>query len=154
MRLEKSAQIETGPVYMDTSALAKWYLNESNSDAFSTYISSVDIAAISSLTKLEMRSLLARKKRTKEISLKLENQIYSVFLRDINDGHITLYPVHDNYYERAVDLMSTLKLPLRSLDALHVVCAQGIGCKKIATADKVMIKVAEQLGIGVIRFEP
>ena len=46
--------------YLDTSALAKWYLNEVNSEAFVSYLQSLDSAVISSLTRTEVRSLLSR----------------------------------------------------------------------------------------------
>lgn len=140
-------------VYMDTSALAKWYLNETNSEVFSKYIRSVDIAVISSLTKVEMRSLLARKKRTKEISSTIENRVYTALLSDISCGHLSLYPIVDAYFERAVHLIGGSKFSLRSLDALHLVCAQDIGCKTIATADTVVITAALQLGFEVARFD-
>ena len=45
--------------YLDTSALAKWYLNEVNSEAFVSYLQSLDSAVISSLTRTEVRSLLS-----------------------------------------------------------------------------------------------
>jgi len=49
--------------YLETSALAKWYVNERGSDAFVTYLQGLDAAAISSLTRAEMRSLFARRRR-------------------------------------------------------------------------------------------
>ena len=36
--------------YLDTSALAKWYLNEPNSEAVVAFLQGLDIAVISSLT--------------------------------------------------------------------------------------------------------
>jgi len=49
---------ETGSItaYLDTSALAKWYLNEPGSDAFVAYLQGLDSAAISGLTRAEMRN--------------------------------------------------------------------------------------------------
>jgi predicted nucleic acid-binding protein len=57
---------DNNAVYLDTSALAKWYLSESNSEQVSAYIVGLDIAIVSTLTKTEMRCLLARRKRTQE----------------------------------------------------------------------------------------
>ncbi len=42
--------------YLDTSALAKWYLNEVGSEAFVDFLQSLDSALISSLSVTEMRS--------------------------------------------------------------------------------------------------
>jgi predicted nucleic acid-binding protein len=46
-------------VYLDTSALAKWYLNEENSDVFVEFIQNISLAVVSHLTITEMRSLLS-----------------------------------------------------------------------------------------------
>ena len=49
--------------YLDTSALAKWYLNEAGSEAFVEFLQGLDSAVISSLSVTEMRSLLSRRRR-------------------------------------------------------------------------------------------
>ncbi len=50
-------------IYFDTSALAKWYLNEAKSDDVEKYIQENGPVAISEITLVEMRSLLARIRR-------------------------------------------------------------------------------------------
>ena len=52
-------------IYFDTSALAKWYLNEARSDDVERYIQEHGPVAISELTVVEMRCLLARRRREK-----------------------------------------------------------------------------------------
>jgi predicted nucleic acid-binding protein len=47
-------------VYLDTSALAKWYLAESDSEEVSAYIVGLDTAAVSTLTKTEMRLFIGQ----------------------------------------------------------------------------------------------
>jgi len=42
--------------YLDTSALAKWYLNEAGSEAVVEFLQGLDSAVISSLSVTEMRS--------------------------------------------------------------------------------------------------
>ena len=59
-------------VYIDTSALAKWYLNESRSEDFAAWIQTEAGAHISTLTVVEMRCLLARRRRNQELSTELE----------------------------------------------------------------------------------
>ena len=49
--------------YFDTSALAKWYLREARSDEVEAYIRANGPVAISDLTVVEMRSLLASHRR-------------------------------------------------------------------------------------------
>ncbi|MDM8560842.1 type II toxin-antitoxin system VapC family toxin [Candidatus Parabeggiatoa sp. HSG14] len=52
-------------VYLDTSALAKWYLNEAHSHEFSNWIQKQEDTHISSLTITEFRCLLARRRRNR-----------------------------------------------------------------------------------------
>ena len=59
-------------VYIDTSALAKWLLNESDSAAFVDYLQTLDVVVISSLTVTEMRSLLSRRRRMGELTVEIE----------------------------------------------------------------------------------
>ena len=70
-------------VYLDTSVLAKWYLAEANSEQVNDYIIGLDSAVISTLTKTEMRCMLARRKRMQEFGADLVGQIYATFLDDI-----------------------------------------------------------------------
>ena len=62
--------------YLDTSALAKWYLNESGSLAFQDFIVQHKRAAISRLTIVEFRCLLARRLRARELSVQNEADVF------------------------------------------------------------------------------
>jgi len=140
-------------VYLDTSVLAKWYLAESNSEQVSDYIIGLDNAVISTLTKTEMRCLLARRKRMLEFGADLEAQIYATFLDDIAQGYLTLQKVEDKHLESAANLISILpEHALRTLDALHLAIAQHHGLQLIATADKLFANAAEALGFKVDLF--
>ncbi len=141
-------------VYLDTSALAKWYLNEANSDAFADWMRRQEHACISSLTLAEMRCLLARRRRRREISHELEREIYATFSEDVRLGHILLRPMKDGHAMDAVHLMERLStLPLRTLDALHLAAARDLGCDRLATADRIMARAAEALGMEAVRFD-
>ncbi len=140
-------------VYLDTSALAKWYLHEANSEQVANYIVSLDSAVISTLTKTEMRCLVARRSRMQEISLDLEVKLYATFLEDITQGHLTLYSVQDKHLESATHLIDMLPdIALRTLDALHLAIAQHYGFGRIATADALFAKAAQTLGFSVDQF--
>ena len=140
-------------VYLDTSVLAKWYFSEPNSEQVSDYIIGLDSAVISTLTKTEMRCLLARRKRMQEFGADLEGQIYATFLDDIAQGHLTLLKVEDKHLETATNLISILpNHALRTLDALHLAIAQHHGLPVIATADKLFANAAEVLGFKVDLF--
>jgi predicted nucleic acid-binding protein len=106
--------------YFDTSALAKWYISENNTDAVTSYIISVERAIISSLTITEMRCLLSKRRRIDHFSEKTEQQLYMTFLNDIQCGHLSVEPFLDQHFIMAAQLITDLsKIALRTLDALH-----------------------------------
>ena len=141
---------DNNAVYLDTSALAKWYLSEYNSEQVSAYIIGLDVAVVSTLTKTEMRCLLARRKRMHEFDANVEAQIYATFLDDISQGHLVSLKVEDKHLESAANLITMLPdHALRTLDALHLAIAQHHGIERIATADALFAKAAEALGLTV-----
>jgi predicted nucleic acid-binding protein len=44
-------------------------------------------------------------------------------------------------------------IPLRTLDAMHLVIAKDIQAEHLATADRVVADAAELLGLSVVRFD-
>ena len=141
-----------GP-YLDTSALAKWYLNEAFSDEFEAFIQEQPTAAISRLTVVEFRCLLARRRRAREITKTIESRVYASFEKDVGAGFLQVYPVSDEHLIAALGLIRRLsRYPLRTLDALHLAIAQGIRCPQLATADRSMANAGRAAGLGVARF--
>lgn len=141
-------------VYLDTSALAKWYLNEVCSDAFVEFLQSVNVAVISTLTRTEMRSLLARRRRMQELDSTLEAKIFATFHQDIKQGHLQLYPVDDVRFVDAEALIDQYpQYALRTLDALHLAVMRHYGVNSLASADRAMIGAAQGLGMRVFAFD-
>lgn len=141
-----------GP-YLDTSALAKWYLNEPFSEEFEAFIREQPTAAISRLSVVEFRCLLARRRRAGEITRAIESRVYASFEKDVGAGSLQVYPVADEHLIAALGLIERLgRYPLRTLDALHLAIAQGIHCRRLATADKTMAAAGKAAGLGIARF--
>jgi predicted nucleic acid-binding protein len=139
--------------YIDTSALAKWYLNEPNSDEFVSYLKSLSRAVISGLTITEMRSLLSRRRRMQELSPSLEEQLFSTFLMDIDQGFLIVEPMENHYFEEATHLIAALPdIPLRTLDALHLAIVAKHHINILASADQAMIAAAKALKLQVKSF--
>ncbi len=140
-------------IYLDTSGLAKWYLNEAGSDEVETFLLQEAPVAISTLTVVEMRCLLARRRRGGEIDPMLEMRIFATFEEDMRAGHLVRHPVDDAMVGSAAGLIAAVAdHPLRSLDALHLSIAIGLGVTTVATADQVMAGAAEALDLQVKRF--
>jgi hypothetical protein len=139
--------------YIDTSALAKWYLPESGSEAFVDFIRDQDRAAISRLTTVELRCLLARRRRAGDITVQHERDAWSTFEADILAGHLHVEALADGHAISARDLLTRLEhLPLRTLDAFHLAIARSLAVRLVATADRVMARAAEALGMTALMF--
>ncbi len=139
--------------YIDTSALAKWYLPEPGSETFSKWMQSQEDTCISSLTITEFRCLLARRRRMELLSALEVQQIFAKFKQDIEDTHLINYPVENRHILNASLMIESLpSVPLRTLDALHLTIAHDIPVEIIATADKVMGEAAQLLEFEVVTF--
>lgn len=139
--------------YIDTSALAKWYLNEPQSEEFEDFISNQPGAAISRLGVVEFRCLLARRRRAGEINRKTEDSVQRAFDDDIRQGVLEVYPLEDLHAVAAAGLIARLPgQPLRTLDALHLAIAMERSTKVLATADRVMAAAGKSLGLQVVAF--
>jgi len=141
-------------IYFDTSALAKWYLNEARSDDVEKYIQEHGPVAISELTVVEIRSLLARRRRERNIDSKMEAQVFATFQEDIRQNFLICHSLPENLAAGAVNLLSILTdIPLRTLDALHLMIAREIQTDILATADKIMAAGGRAMGFSVVRFD-
>lgn len=142
------------PIYFDTSALAKWYINESKSDEVEKYIQNHGPVDISEITVVEIRALLARRRREKSISARIENKIFATFQDDIRLRFLNCHPLPSGLAAAAINLISVLSgIPLRTLDTLHLVIAEEIQADVLATADRIMARGAEKMNFNVIRFD-
>jgi len=140
-------------VYLDTSALAKRYLNERGSEEFEAYLASQGAGRVSTLTVAEMRCLLARRRREGTIDTGLEARIVAAFEEDILTGVLSIRRLQDEDVWEAARLVDELRdHALRTLDALHLASARAAGAEGVATADRVMASAAEALGMEVARF--
>jgi uncharacterized protein len=140
-------------IYFDTSALAKWYINEPRSDDVEKYIQQHGPVAISDLTVVEMRCLLARRRREKSITPQIEMEIFATFQEDIRQGFLICHPFPADLAEGTLNLLVLLSgIPIRTLDALHLMIAKEIVAEELVTADRIMADAAKALGIKVRKF--
>jgi predicted nucleic acid-binding protein len=141
-------------VYFDTSALAKWYLNESRSEAVEGFIQAHGPVEISELTIVEMRCLLARRRREGNFDRDTEMKIFATFEEDVRQGILICHPMQVGIAAAALNLISMVPdVPLRTLDAFQLAIARQINAEWIAAADRVMIDAASALGMNFIRFD-
>ena len=140
-------------IYFDTSALAKWYINEAKSEDVEQYIREQGPVSISDLTVVEMRCLLTRRRRERSIDAKMETEIFATFQEDIREKFLICHQLPEGWAAGAVNLLSVLSdIPLRTLDALHLAIAKDLTVDILATADNSMASGAKAMGISVVRF--
>jgi hypothetical protein len=139
--------------YIDTSALLKWYVREARSDEFETFIRQAEDAIISQLAVVELRCALARRRRAGTIDSEAERIAYDTFTQDVTLGHLRVVAASTLWFADALALIENLpRIPLRTLDALHLAAARAGGCDAIATADRVMADAARALALALEFF--
>ena len=140
-------------IYFDTSALAKWYLPEQQSNEVEKYIQEHGPVMISELTVVEMRDLLARHRRDGSLDPNNEIKVFATFEEDIREKFLICHPLSDGLARGAVNLLSVLSdLPLGMIDAMHLAIAKEIQTEVFATADAIMAAGAKAMGFSVVRF--
>ena len=142
------------PIYLDTSALAKWYIREEQSDEVEVFIQEHGPLEISDLTVVEMATLLARRRREGDFDFNLEARIFSIFQDDIRRGYLRRHSFPAGLAQAALLLRVHLsETAIRTLDLLHLAIAREAGAAVIATADRVMAEAAAILDFRVVRFD-
>ncbi|HPQ41288.1 MAG TPA: type II toxin-antitoxin system VapC family toxin [bacterium] len=140
-------------IYFDTSALAKWYINENDSETVEAFLREHGPVTISSLTSVEMRSLLTRRRKNRDFNPETEMRIWATFNEDIQRKHLVQLALSEDIFHTAINIIDMLpEISLRTLDALHLAICQSHDIKGIATADKIMADSASMLGMEVAMF--
>jgi uncharacterized protein len=133
--------------------LAKRYLREAGSDEFEHFTARTKSASISRLTLVELRCLLARRRRSRDINIEIEKRALADFEDDIVNGFLEVHPLEDRHAIEARDLLVKLMtVSLRTLDALHLAIATDITAGGVATADRNFAQAARALGLHVEWF--
>ncbi|MFZ0886981.1 MAG: type II toxin-antitoxin system VapC family toxin [Candidatus Binataceae bacterium] len=139
--------------YIDTSALAKRYLREAGSDEFDRFLGRMVSVSISRLTMVELRCLLGRRRRNRDIDAGAERRAVAAFEDDVAQGFLEVHPLEDRHAIGASALLARLNaVPLRTLDALHLAIATAIGADATATADDTFAAAAAALRLRVEWF--
>jgi uncharacterized protein len=142
-------------IYMDTSALLKRYVSEALSERFEEFIvhaSATDALVLSPLCLTEMVSALKRRERMGEFDASYTQQALAQLQAEVSAGVWTIKPFPTLAFSKASDLMLSLSSHLSTLDALHLACAQIMGCTAMACADQRLCLAASSVGLTVHGF--
>lgn len=139
--------------YIDTSALAKCYVREPRSLDLLDWVEARAGSCISSLSVVELRCLLARRRRNDDISADTERLALAQFDSHVQAGTWHVERMDDSFFAEARTLIDLLPhFPLRTLDALHLAAARKLVVKEFATADRTQADAAQALGFTVFTF--
>jgi predicted nucleic acid-binding protein len=132
-------------IFLDTSALAKRYVQEPGSKELEKLFDSITPEVfISTLAFVEFAAAMGRKLRNKEIvrmkasqAIKeLEEDWYNVFAK---------IPLDESLAETAASI--ALEYSLKGADAVHLASAQATSVELFVASDDRLIRVAKKLGI-------
>jgi len=139
--------------YIDTSALLKLYIAESQSEEVEKFIGALDRPLISSLSILEWHCAMNRRWRTGAFDETYHQLARAEFARHLASGAYRVHALHEGLYAQATYLLDSVPpLALRTLDALHLAAAQSAQARTVVTADKIMAQAATQLGLNTTTF--
>jgi len=129
--------------YVDTSVLGAYYCPEPLSAAAETALRDLATPVISTLTEVEFASLIARKRRLRELTERQARAILDLFAEHVAEGFYRRVPLGTEHFLRARELVVTLSSALRTLDALHLAAALGENLP-LLTADRDLVRAAKR----------
>ena len=135
-------------LFIDTSILVSFYIDEANSESVHKIFSRPGIKTISSLIRVEFVSALSRRVRMKEFPPGVAQEMADEFHQHIAAGLYRFVTVTEAEYQLSKDWISLFNTPLRTLDALHLACVHRNGLK-LLTADKALAASAKKLKVSV-----
>ena len=150
--VESVIGLETGGadtgIYLDSSALAKLYVPEPESDSLDTFLRGRRDLLISELAITEVLSAVARRRREGMITAHQALEIRDAVLADADSGsfhRLDMSPVVHREAERL--LFQIESVALRTIDALHVAAALLGSATYVVTFDARMRAAALHAGL-------
>jgi len=150
---ESPQEISDSGIYIDSSALAKLYVPEPESDELDDFLEGRQDLMISELCITEVISAASRRRREGTLTNEQVQKIGKALLSDARSGtflRLDLNPAIHRDAERM--LLAAEKTPIRTLDALHIALAVSGGATGLITFDDRMADAAVLQGLRIIRF--
>jgi hypothetical protein len=138
-------RIDSSPVYLDTSALAKIYVTEPESEALEAALLGRRDILVSDLAVTELTSALTRRVREGSLDHASAHRVYTGLLRDLADGQYRWVETTRQVHREAERLLLTIgrRTGLRAADALHLALANTAGARVLVSFDARMKAAAE-----------
>lgn len=138
-------------MYLDTAIIVKLLVRETDSAWFDEHLAGHPFET-SELALAEVRSALLAKERAGHITSRERVSAGEKFLTMIESELIQLRPMNRRVLERAsaIQLACHPKIPLRTLDALHVATADLHKSETLSTTDGRMRAACAQFAIALM----
>lgn len=137
-------------MYLDTAIIVKLLIREPESDWFNNALLGHHFET-SELALAEVRSALLAKERGRAISQVERVRAGQKFLDLVEDEIIRVLPLNGQTIERAIAIQQAChpRIPLRTLDALHIASCDLHRSNSLATTDGRMRDAGQQLAIAL-----
>lgn len=129
--------------YLDSSAFAKRYIEETGSDRVEKLCGQATALALSVIGVPEIISALNRRVREGALTRSQYRTAKSRLSAEVADAEI-VYLVPDVIME-SIQILETS--PVRTLDALHVACAVHWGAEVFVSSDERQLRAARKAGL-------
>ena len=138
-------------MYLDTAIIVKLLVRETDSEWFGRNLAGHSFET-SELALAEVRSALLAKERAGHITGPERVRAGEKFLAMVEEDLIRMLPLHRSVLERAgaIQMACHPRIPLRTLDALHVATCDLHHSGTLATTDGRMRAACEQFAIALI----
>ena len=138
-------------MYLDSAIIVKLIVREADSDWFSRNLARHSFET-SELALTEVRSALLAKERAGHITSAERIMAGNKFLKMVEDDLIQLFPLNRVVLERAnaIQLACHPRIPLRTLDALHVATCDLHRIEALSTTDGRIRAACEQFAIALV----
>ena len=142
-------------MYLDSAIIVKLLVRETDSEWFARNLSGHSFDT-SELALTEVCGALLFKERDNQITAKERIKATEKFVSMVEDELILLRPLNRKVLERAsaIQLACHPRVPLRTLDALHVATCDLHHGGALATTDRRMRAACAQLGIALLPANP
>lgn len=132
--------------YVDTCILAAYYCSEQISEDAERLLLSIKEPIISSLTEVELFSVISKKVRKRELKKRDAEKIIENFTVHLKEGYYRQIHLKPEHYLKARNFLESLSYSLHSLDSLHLSIASSESFS-LVTADENLAKTAKKLKI-------
>jgi len=142
-------------MYLDTAIIIKLLVREADSAWFNRALTGQRFET-SELAIAEVRSALLAKERAGQITQRERLAAGGTFLEMVEDELLKLHPLNRSVLERAgaIQLACHPRIPLRTLDALHVATCDLHRSGTLSTTDARMRSACQQFAIRLIPEKP